>query len=334
MGTSNHVQDLLALWYPRRKDENWVLGTVYQTEGPTYRKAGAMMLFNDLGQHFGLLSGGCLEADIQNQAARALQSKQALTLCYDGSDEDDISFQLGIGCGGTVYILLQPLTLDNHYLGLEQAYQSLQAGHNGTLWQQIPETQGPVQAHWQPNKTNTPKDRTTTARLIKQEDGVWLASPLRTPPRLLVIGAGVDTRPLVTMASTLGWRVTLWDSRPANARSAYFPTADNVLRCPIDELGEAIRQQPCDAAIAMSHNLKMDASAIKQLHNLQLDYLALLGPKVRRTRVLELAGLNEESLACELSGPAGFNIGGELPEGIALSILAECHARLFLNTKE
>ena len=38
-----------------------------------------------------------------------MRSQQSLTVCYDGSDEDDISFQLGIGCGGIVYILLQPI---------------------------------------------------------------------------------------------------------------------------------------------------------------------------------------------------------------------------------
>ena len=56
---SNQLRDLLSAWYPRR-DEDWVLGTVYQTAGSAYRKAGAFMLIDHIGQQYGVLSGGCL----------------------------------------------------------------------------------------------------------------------------------------------------------------------------------------------------------------------------------------------------------------------------------
>ena len=79
---NNHLVQLLKKWHPERDTRLWVLATVYKTIGPSYRKAGAMMLFNDLGQHYGLLSGGCLEADIQRQAARVMRSKRSLTVCY------------------------------------------------------------------------------------------------------------------------------------------------------------------------------------------------------------------------------------------------------------
>mgnify|MGYP002043716966 CR=1 FL=1 len=55
------------------------------------------MLFNDLGEQFGLLSGGCLEADIQIKAAKVIASGTPTTICYDASDEDDMVFLLGIG---------------------------------------------------------------------------------------------------------------------------------------------------------------------------------------------------------------------------------------------
>ncbi|MFC6672816.1 XdhC family protein [Marinobacterium aestuariivivens] len=135
---ANQLTRLLLQWYPQRDALEWVLGTVYRTEGPSYRKAGAMMLFNSLGQAFGMLSGGCLESDIQRHARRVMQSGQALTLCYDGSDEDDLSFQLGIGCGGTVHILLQPIRADNDYLQPDLVHRALEQRAPGFITSTFP----------------------------------------------------------------------------------------------------------------------------------------------------------------------------------------------------
>ena len=130
----NRFSQLLKEWYEKRDSCQWVLGTVYKTQGPCYRKAGAMMLFSSDGPQFGLLSGGCLESDIQLHAKRVMQSGQAMTLCYDSTDEDDMSFQLGIGCGGVVYVLLQPILKHNNYLGLIEIHQAQRDRRNGVFF--------------------------------------------------------------------------------------------------------------------------------------------------------------------------------------------------------
>ena len=91
----NQFSQQLKQWYPKRDAQKWVLGTLYKIEGPSYRSPGAMMLFNDLGEQFGLLSGGCLEADIQKKASQVMRSQRSMTICYDASDEDDMSFLNG-----------------------------------------------------------------------------------------------------------------------------------------------------------------------------------------------------------------------------------------------
>ncbi len=325
---NNHLTELLKHWYPRRDEHLWVLATVYKTVGPCYRRAGAMMLFNDLGQQFGLLSGGCLEADIQRQASRVMQSKQTLTVSYDGGDEDDIAFQLGIGCGGTVHIVLQPILAELHYLHLAEVQEQLSQGGMG-LYSQLIATDGAVENRWEISQLST--DRSTqrsSPELIEKNNQTWLLTHLSPPPHLLVIGAGVDAQPVVQMAKTLGWTVTLWDSRPANGRREYFMSADQILHQPLNELMEHGSAIHWNAAVLMSHNLQMDADAIKALQGSAIGYLALLGPASRKQQVLALAQLDEKELSIPLAGPAGLNLGAELPEGIALSILAECHAVL------
>ncbi|MCH1603124.1 MAG: XdhC family protein, partial [Luminiphilus sp.] len=65
---------MLSRWAPQRDAEEWILGTVYKTEGSSYRKPGAMSLISSGGDQLGLLSGGCLEADIRLNARKVMAS--------------------------------------------------------------------------------------------------------------------------------------------------------------------------------------------------------------------------------------------------------------------
>ncbi len=318
---SNQLSQLLSAWQGAEQDTQWVLGTVFKTKGSTYRKAGAMMLINGLGQQFGLLSGGCLESDIVRNARRAMTSGRALTLVYDGSDEDDLSFQLGIGCGGTVHIMLQPLSTDND-LGLNAMADALRNRRPGTYFQRI----GATEAHFHPGEP-----RQLRRSII--ENG-WLITPIKPEPHLLIVGGGIDARPVVRIAKELGWRITLADPRPANARREYFPGADKILRDTQGGLSRSLETEGVDAAVLMSHSIEIDAEALIVLQSTGLRHIALLGPRHRYRQVLEQAGLTEKELTCPVSGPAGIDIGGQLPESIALSILAECHSVLHRQAEQ
>ena len=328
---SNQLLDLLSHWYPERDNCDWVLGTIYKTEGPCYRKAGAMMLFNSLGQQFGMLSGGCLESDIQRHARKVMFDNRPVTLCYDGSDEDDLSFRLGIGCGGTVHIMLHPLHGENHYLQLDRVFEALKRRKPGIYKQSLPsESYPPCFVFNQAMEGQVVPEKST---LSVSEHREWLTIPIKPVPHLLIVGGGMDARPVSAMARQMGWRVSVWDSRPANARAEFFLEADALLSCPVEDLFSYAADQKVNAAVMMTHNISLDAAALAQLNRVQLDYMALLGPIHRKHQVLEEAGLQESQLMQPLSGPAGLAIGGELPESIALSILAECHKALYQSKK-
>ncbi|MHC6529316.1 XdhC family protein [Vibrio proteolyticus] len=320
---SNHLLYLLTQWLRLKDEANWALGTVYKTEGPAYRKSGAMMLFSDAGHQLGMLSGGCLESDIHLHARKVMLSQAPVTLTYDGSDEDDLAFQLGIGCGGTVHILLQPLTAENGYLDLPLVLVALQQHHKGHYFQKV--SKKDVAARFMTEAMPEEYQR-TGATLIEQEDGVWLCTPIDAPLHVLLVGGGIDARPVAQMAHLLGWQVTLWDPRPANGRMEYFPHLAHRLNGQASELPAHCRDHNVQAAILMSHNVSLDAEALAAMAGVPLKYLALLGPTNRREKVMSLAGILPDELSATLSGPAGLDIGAELPETIALSILAECQA--------
>ena len=331
---SSHLIALLRTWYPQRDSTDWVLGTVYRTEGPSYRKAGAMMLFSADGQQLGMLSGGCLESDIHQQARRVMHSGRAATLTYDGSDEDDLSFQLGIGCGGTVYILLQPVHRANGYLELERVHRALEEFRTGYFYQFIPEQCGTVQTRFMDRDPVGQGSFRVRAQLVEEGADRWLCTGITPPPHLLIVGGGIDARPLAAIGHQLGWRISVWDPRPANARREYFPDADELLNMPVERLSEFVRSRNVSAAVLMSHNIVLDAAALSALHGEygeygeSLGYLALLGPTNRRERVIAEAKIHRETSVHNLAGPAGLDFAADLPETIALSILAECQAVL------
>jgi xanthine dehydrogenase accessory factor len=242
-----------------------------------------------------------------------------------------MSFLMGIGCGGTIYILLQPLTADNNYLQLPTICTALERRQTCVFLQKITDHGEVAEAKVVGQDSDnfsaiTQQLDSKKSRLMTVDDHTWLATTMKPPFHLLIVGGGVDARPLASLAATLGWEITLCDPRPANARREHFMRVTTILRCPPLQLTDEPLIKTFDAAIVMTHNLQLDANAVAALQTSPIKYLALLGPIVRRGQVLELADLDNNNLLVPIAGPAGLRLGGELPEDIALSILAECQA--------
>lgn len=326
---------VLQQWYEKKDATDWVLCTIFATEGSSYRKAGAMMMFSGIGQQHGLLSGGCLESDMLRHARDVMLSQRSKTLTYDANDEDDLTFQLGIGCGGVVHILLQPVQADNGYLGLESLFHTLTQRQSGIYKQSFAANSS------QPSSDHTPfGEFTATANLLPQKaqltrikDTQYIEINILPEPHLLIAGGGYDARPLAIMAKSLGWTVSVWDPRPANAKRHFFADVDHILRDDADSLHDFCREHYVTAAVLMAHSVSLDANVLRVISKFllsqtsqKLDYVGLLGPSHRKRQVLQQAGVIESDLPLTLAGPIGLELGGDTPESIALAILAEIHA--------
>ena len=326
---AHHLLSLLDTWAEKPQLE-WALAVITSVEGSSYRKPGAIMLFDPLGKTLGMLSGGCLEADLRRHAQQAIQTQQVLHLTYDATDENDTSYQLG--CGGLVNIMMVPLLADNHYLGLPELHQQLTRGHGGYYQLSLNDNAShagemsgrfidsdAVQSHQIANLTAKTQITTLASKQV-------LSIPVRAPIHLGIFGGGLDAQPLAAMAAQLDWKVTVFDSRSAYARSYDFPTA-KINKSPLTQLGEHALSS-LDAAVIMNHNLELDGQALSALQPTNMAYIALLGPAHRRDKVLRLANLSVQDFTGFLSAPAGLALGGELPSSVALSILSQCHGVL------
>lgn len=170
----------------------------------------------------------------------------------------------------------------------------------------------------------------------------WLFQRICPQNRLLICGAGNDVIPLVTMAKLQDWHVTVIDSRPQYATRLRFNQADSVLCVALDD-SDTLRKLSAGAAVAvMSHSLTQDRARLAVLLEHPADYLYLgqLGPRYRTERLIKEIGqasANPQMLAdgiSKLHYPIGYKLGGEGPEALALSIMAQMSAVIHGHTSQ
>jgi xanthine dehydrogenase accessory factor len=314
------------------------LGVLVRTEGSTYRKPGALILIAANGDYAGLISGGCLEGDLREHARAVIETGAAHTVGYDTRGADDLVWGLGLGCEGAMQILLLRAGVDNDWQPLTHLASALAARTAtavGVVVESsradlppgsvaLPAASGPVMPAVQAALQRAAGD----GRACWVEDAATkvFVLPLALPPRILLLGAGPDTIPVVDLAARLNWKVTLVDHRPAYAVPGHFPAAERVVLARPEELGARLDLQRFAAAVVMSHHLPSDLAYLRALSASTIPYVGLLGPALRRERLLADLGPDAQALRARLYAPVGLPLGGRSPESIALSIVAQLHA--------
>jgi xanthine/CO dehydrogenase XdhC/CoxF family maturation factor len=336
---ANHTQQLLNTWYAQRDEMDWVLATIIGTEGSSYRKPGAMMMINSLGQYHGLLSGGCLESDIMRQSRQCWESGNNRIIQYDMREEEDIAWQLGIGCGGLVRILLQPINVKYSYLKLVELRQLINQNQACKYVQSMDE--GPPKNSIVLTDSNTEFAAQQEVQSVAKTNSNVFEHTIKPSLKLAIFGGGIDAIPVAKIAHNLGWHVTVADPRTGYARQAQFADAKQIIKSSFDSISEHAWLLNIDAIVIMTHNVTLDAQALSLAQHSSASYVGMLGPLHRTDRVLQEAGLVSSERAAEtkleqekstnvltkpLANPIGLRLGGELPESIALSILSEIHA--------
>ncbi len=350
----------------RARGERAALATIVSVVGSAYRRSGARMLITEGGHTVGTISGGCLERDVIERAAEVMDSGTPRIIEYDTRGNEDIVWGLGLGCNGVVRILLESLYEESDGArALQFIADCLRARQSAIIATMISAEETSVT-----NSDEASKHRTGARLLLddsqnianqsftenefipclREDAGAVLIGErssvrayetsagqieiffdLITPPRsLFVFGAEPDALPVVRLARTLGWHVTVVDTRARSATSERFQEADEVALCRTEDIAACISLTSDAAVIVMTHNYLDDVALLRHLLPSQISYLGILGPKQRTAKLLEELSaegvhLIDAQLA-RLHSPIGMDIGAETPEEIALSIIAEIKA--------
>ncbi len=297
------------------------LATLVRVEGSSYRITGARLLMASDGTYVGAISGGCLEAEIVRKAQWLVRSGAGVQR-YSTLFDDTAEIPYGLGCGGTVEVLLEPAGTPE-FEALMAALAASLGGEPRTVRTVLPGAGHPLR------REVCSADGTVHFR----SQGDWpqeleaFEEDLQTPQRLFVLGAGDDAQPVVQLGAGLGWSTFVLDGRAQWARSSRFPQAQQVLAA--QSFGD-LRLTSQDAAIMMTHSYEQDRAWLEQVLPREPRYLGLLGSRHRSALlVAEAAAALRWPLerACQrVFAPVGLDLGGDGAEAIALSIVAEVQA--------
>lgn len=268
------------------------------------RPVGTQMVFGQdaLGgaSRAGFLSGGCIEADVEDHARACMIDGQPRRLIYgEGSPWPDIRLL----CGARIEILVEALAPDD---AAARDLLTLAAARVPAIW--------------------ISDGRRRACGPVDQTPRAWPGAFSRRfdpAPRLIVLGGDPTALAVAGLGARSGFETTL--IRPKGPL-APPPLADVAYRR--DDVATALAAiglDPWTAVAICGHDIELDHAALATALPSPAPYVGLLGARRRlaeRLDRLRAAGLSEPDLA-KLRAPIGLDLGGKAPFEVAVAVIGE-----------
>ena len=314
----------------------FALSAVIWSRGSTPQKAGAKALFKQAGGVLGTLGGGCLEAEAQQRALRALDTQEPSRFELRLDDID--GWDDGLVCGGSVRILSLP-TIEANRKAYQDAVAAEAAGQPGILLTVLDHPTLPMgQAFWIGETDFAQKvadiSESELRDCMKAEKAMEIncngitvfLEPLCLAPRLIIAGGGHIGKAVAAGASRSGFSVTVIDDRPAFANSEHIPEADSVI---CGDIPATVAQQPLDDhsyVVIVTRGHQHDGKVLAACVGSQARYIGMIGSQrkslILRKRMVEDGYATQEQIDRVIS-PIGLDLGARTVEEIAVSIVAQ-----------
>lgn len=306
---SSEIQSILNTFeQSQHQGKSAFLATVVGTQGSTYRRPGARLLIAEDGQTVGLVSGGCLEYDLFEHT-HLMQNNRPKIVTYDHTATEDILWGFGLGCTGTVQVLIERLNPPNDPLTfiaqcwrdrtpgvlvsiIQAEGSTTQLGSCLTLTSHstrvLGETEPALIEAMIPDAQAVLQDQQS---IVKQYEFATrpvkvLLEFIQPPIPLMVFGAGQDAVPIAEFAKAIGWHVTVVDCRANPFSHERFAISDRVILSRREKL-DHLAIQPETVAVIVTHNYYDDLEALRVLLPASVRYIGLLGSNQRTERLLQ-----------------------------------------------
>lgn len=348
------ILDGVLPWYT--SGIRFAVATVTRTWSSSPRPIGAAMAVSESGEVIGSVSGGCVEGAVYEVAREVLATGTPQRVRYGVSDDD--AFAVGLTCGGTMELFVQPVDR-MHYPFLETIAEKVRLhepvaiatplGASAVGYSHLLITPDQTQGSIGSRRFDDAVTEDARGMLVhgttgvlhlgrdgerrKEELSVFVES-YAPAPRMVVFGAIDFASAVARMGKFLGYHVTVCDARPVFATRKRFPEVDDVVVEWPHKYLDTIEVDERTVLCVLTHDPKFDVPLLERALRTKARYIGAMGS--RRTHEDRLTRLREVGMsAAELNrmfSPIGLDLGARTPEETAVAIAAEIISQLWGGT--
>jgi xanthine dehydrogenase accessory factor len=345
-----HLEIVKAL----EKGEKGALATLITRVGSAPRGVGAKYLVREDETTFGSIGGGCVEAEVWQEAQEVIKDGQGKVLHFSLTAEQ--LAEGGLICGGNVDIFVEPLrqeflkiyqevsrirqrggsavlatviSLDGVCLREEgsKALIGLTGEKAGILFAGEELERRIIREGEDLFREKKPRVMTWEA---ERADSSWkkveiLLEPIFSEPTVYLFGAGHVSKEIAPLAKRVQFKVVVIDDREMFSNRERFPEADEVIVSEFEKSFERFQIDPSSYIVIVTRGHLYDGFVLEQAVKTEAGYVGMIGSK-KKIRIL-FQNLMEKGVPKErldrVYAPIGIDINSETPEEIAVSIVAQ-----------
>jgi xanthine dehydrogenase accessory factor len=321
-----------------------VLVSIMSMQGSTPRHGGTKMVVGADGKGYGTIGGSLIEAAAIRDSKKVLLTGKSRIISYELTGKDASSPDMI--CGGKAEILLDYLPAnDDNEAFARHWYDAARCGNDFYL---LTHLQGegdtlkvPGHAVLLPDGTMLGNNSLTEAdngslkpelhnvsdtAVLPLKDSRVMVDRMRKIKTLYCFGAGHVAVPAVHLAALVGFRVVVLDDRAEFANAVRFPEAHEIkVLHNFDRALEGLEIDKESFIVIVTRGHQYDRVVLEQSLKTEAGYIGMISSRLKRDAIYEalMAEGTAKVRLAQVHSPIGLDIGGETPEEIAVSIVAE-----------
>ena len=336
------------------KKEKLVLATLIGRTGSAPRAEGAKYLIKGDGTSIGSVGGGCVEAEVWQEAQKVIEKGRGGILHFNLTSEQVA--EGGLICGGNIDIFLEPVK-EGFLKFYQEVIRIKQKGGSAILATLIsvdndfPKVDG-LKVLIKPsgeeigflfNGERLEKKVLEESKILlkekipkvivlnsAQKGSSWtkaevLLEPIFSEPTVYIFGAGHVSQQLAPLAQKVQFKVVVIDDREMFANRERFPEVDDIIISEFEKSFDQIIIDDSSYIVIVTRGHLYDSFVLEKVVKTDAHYIGMIGSKKKihtLYRHLMEKGVPKETLK-RVYAPIGLDINSETPEEIAVSIVAQ-----------
>jgi xanthine dehydrogenase accessory factor len=305
------------------KKEKVVLATLISRVGSAPRAIGAKYLIKEDGASIGSIGGGCVEAEVWQEAQKVMEKQEGRVLHFELTSEQ--LAEGGLVCGGNIDIFLEPLKEDflNIYREAARIRQKGRAAVLATLVSvdgDFPKGEGSkvliknsgekvgsllggaeLEKRILGEGEEVLREKKPKVLVLSSENRKMeiLLEPVFSEPTVYVFGGGHVSEQVAPLAKKVHFKVVIIDDREIFANRERFPEADEVIVSEFEKCFDRLNIDDSSYIVIVTRGHLYDGIVLEQAVKTNACYIGMIGSKKKIKTLyqnLMKKGISKEAL--------------------------------------